>query len=644
MKNYYEILGVSENVSKDVLDAVYKKLMENSENMSKEKVQEIQEAYYVLSGRLSGDFENNNDNNSSYVSNVRNVDVKSEAPKEKKNAKWILLCAVIGILIWGINNFLSGGAVTKNSIWGTFESNDGELITLELKEDWDDELYTGYLASTQTPWLKEYIMIDFASDTITYPVTMDSLTFELNNTKLVLQGKTYKKISDECKYDDILDKEAMSIDDITGTYKNASSYYVVVENAQKEDYVNVLVCDNWGKILGRRNDVSYGEFYDNGIVSVEIDGTEYDVYFEQEKLVVCTAYFDGFIKEKEFNATTEKEADVSVKVNEILSNDVIEEYTKNLLVNGAYAVKEYIGDGLISIDDFYIEFTVTEKNKSLDNVGVILAYKYQFYKIYGVHEYSQEYGRVAFKGTINGENIQRIQSDDEVDEFIEKYWTIVQGYKEGYQRVNENSNACWYIEMEDGAINYVYGNWDLPTRTFDQIVDFDMQKFLKKTEECGQKVPELDILQNRSSGEVSGILGDLGFVVNILWEDSDEYEAGMVINVAQAGDEVAYGSTIDVTVSRGNVEWYNSYNSFYNPAGKQLDVSVDEEGSITVCIWNLYTQEELVWRVSTNPNEFGTEGEMIYYGEDDFVMKFYPEYTSILVEFTNEEYAGWYRY
>lgn len=47
MKNYYEILGVSENVTKDVLDSVYKKLMEDTSNMSEEKKQEIQEAYHT---------------------------------------------------------------------------------------------------------------------------------------------------------------------------------------------------------------------------------------------------------------------------------------------------------------------------------------------------------------------------------------------------------------------------------------------------------------------------------------------------------------------------------------------------------------------------------------------------------------------
>lgn len=483
MKNYYEILGVSENVSKDVLDAVYKKLMENADNMSEENVLEIEEAYYVLSEKYSSASHTNDKENRAYVSNVKILNNKQETPKQKKNAKWIFLFVLISVLIWGINNFMSGGGVSKNSIWGTFESKEGELISIELKEDWEDDLYTGYLASTETPWLKEYVMINLDSKTIKYPVTMDSLTFELNNKKLTLQGKTYTKISDECLYEKILTKEKMSLDNIIGTYKNASSYYVVVEKTESEETVNVFVCDNFAQILGSVYDVPFDEFYMNAAISITIEDEEYDVYFEQEELIVCDAFMDGFIKQKDLSPTNTSNPNKMIDVNtkELLSLDVIEEYTENLLVNGAYKVKEFVGNGLSSIDDFYVEFTVSPKSKNLEDIDILLTYQYEVYE-YETGMGNYQYGNIGFRSTLVGDDLQRVQSESEVDEALSEYWEIVQGHKEGYQRLNENRNDCWYFENENGETNYVYANWDMP-EIFSKIVAFDKQAYIAEIED-----------------------------------------------------------------------------------------------------------------------------------------------------------------
>ena len=60
MKDYYSILGVSPNVSQEVLDAVYKNLVKNQAD----NIEEIEEAYKILSNITTREeydesFENN---------------------------------------------------------------------------------------------------------------------------------------------------------------------------------------------------------------------------------------------------------------------------------------------------------------------------------------------------------------------------------------------------------------------------------------------------------------------------------------------------------------------------------------------------------------------------------------------------------
>ena len=110
--------------------------------------------------------------------------------------------------------------------------------------------------------------------------------------------KTYTKISDEYLYDKVLDKDKMTVDDVTGTYKNASSYYVVIEQ-DDEKYVDVILCDNWGKILGTATSVEYDSFFGDGKVSVFIEDGYYDVYFLQKNIIKCEAYLDNYVKQEE---------------------------------------------------------------------------------------------------------------------------------------------------------------------------------------------------------------------------------------------------------------------------------------------------------------------------------------------------------
>lgn len=474
MKNYYEILGVSENVTKDVLDSVYKKLMEDTSNMSEEKKQEIQEAYYVLSNTdLKGD------NGKNVVNEIRFVDRSSSI---KKAGKWIFLIAIVCILIWGITSFCSNKSSVSNSVWGTFENEEGEMIVIEQKKDLKDDMYWGYLSSSKTPWIKETVMLNLDENTIKYINNVDSQSFpfEIKKKKLKFKEKTYTKISDEYLYDKVLDKDKMTVDDVTGTYKNASSYYVVIEQ-DDEKYVDVILCDNWGKILGTATSVEYDSFFGDGKVSVFIEDGYYDVYFLQKNIIKCEAYLDNYVKQEELKteSDTQQDKDIEINTSELLSLDIIQNATNNLLVNGAYKVKDYVGKGLRSIDEFYITFVTVPNEDSIDDIQVILAFSYEYYE---PDRNCSEYGRIAFTGSINGEDLEMIQSEDETETIVDDCFSIVQGSAEGYQRLNDNRNDCWYQRYDDGEIEYIYAIWDKP-EMFSKIVDFDSEAYMNEEQE-----------------------------------------------------------------------------------------------------------------------------------------------------------------
>lgn len=70
------------------------------------------------------------------------------------------------------------------------------------------------------------------------------------------------------------------------------------------------------------------------------------------------------------------------------------------------------------------------------------------------------------------------------------------------------------------------------------------------------KVPTLRDFRNMTIDEVTEELEELGFAVNVKEEYSDQYDEGEIFKVESegkdvAGEEIAYGSTVDVYVSKG---------------------------------------------------------------------------------------------
>lgn len=283
MKNYYDVLGVSPNASKAVLDAVYKSLMSNAKELSDEKISEIEEAYRVLSSVDEG---------------------KSAGGGHGSGVKWIFCIIIICIAAWGVKTFWAGRNVTNDNIWGTFESKDGDLLAVELIENWDsvdEDVYTAWITHTDTPWLKEFALIDMADGKMEFSNEEDSYTFELKKNKLKIEDKEYKKISDKIDYDKILDKESMTQDTIIGAYKNRDSINIIIEPGKTKETVTVSVYTGIGVKLGSLEEISYIDFFNNGEVPIQIDKNECVLCFQGKDVIKCDGFLDLFFKVEDFD-------------------------------------------------------------------------------------------------------------------------------------------------------------------------------------------------------------------------------------------------------------------------------------------------------------------------------------------------------
>lgn len=200
------------------------------------------------------------------------------------------------------------------TIEGTYKSEDGAYVVIELTKDWGDGLYSGNFAETASPWVKTEVVIDTDSKKITYKLIEAEISYQIDNTeRLTLTSpslsRSYSKISNECEYDKIMDKSKMTIEDVIGAFKNAASYHIIIDKESTTKHVNIKVYNNLGMLEGERKGVNYIDLFNNNKVQVSIEDKEYNVYFAGERVLVCEAYFDGFVKQNViFEGTDQNES------------------------------------------------------------------------------------------------------------------------------------------------------------------------------------------------------------------------------------------------------------------------------------------------------------------------------------------------
>ena len=307
MKDYYLILGVSPNVSQEVLAAIYKNLVKNQVD----NIEEIEEAYKILSNAtLREEYDNklkNNTDNHQHDNMKQEVNETIRGPIKRK-PKYLLSIIIIAIVILGIK-LLCSESPSANTLWGTFETENGNILSVEMLEDYGDDLYTAYITRTEVPWVKEYVVIDLETCEISYFLTEEKVLFEFKNRKLTFNsdGKEYKKISDDSNYKSVLDKGKMIESDIIGTYKNVDGIAnIIISKSNEDGMVNVWVGDFIGNTLGYTENIPYKDFFDNRDVNISIDGKSFPMHFAHSKVIICNAfqlYNGGFIKQSDINVS-----------------------------------------------------------------------------------------------------------------------------------------------------------------------------------------------------------------------------------------------------------------------------------------------------------------------------------------------------
>lgn len=318
MKDYYSVLGVSHNVSQEVLDAVYKNLVKNQVD----NIEEIEEAYKILSNAtMREEYDESLENNADGCQRDETDDIikfennETANNSKKHKPKIVPFLILIVIVILGIK-LLSSESLSSNNIWGTFETEDGKFLSIEMIEDCDDGLYTAYISRTEIPWVKEYVIIDLEDKEITYSITEEIISFEFKNRKLLFDSneKEYKKISDDCNYKNILNKEQMTASDIIGIYQNTDGIAtIIISKSNSNETVNIGVYDYLGQNIGSTVDIPYEKFYDNGEVNILIEGKSFPMYFANQNTILCYAfqlYSGGFVKQADENSTVETYSDV----------------------------------------------------------------------------------------------------------------------------------------------------------------------------------------------------------------------------------------------------------------------------------------------------------------------------------------------
>ena len=387
MKDYYSILGVSPNVSQEVLDAVYKNLVKNQVY----NIEEIEEAYKILSNATMREkydecLKNNADNcQLDEEDDIIEFEHNETVHKSKKHKPKILLALIlIVIVILGVK-LLSSESPSANTIWGTFETEDSNLLSVEMIEDYDDDLYTAYITKSEIPWVKEYVVIDLESNEITYSLTEEKILFEFKNRKLVLNsdGKEYKKISDESNYKSILNKDKMSVNDIVGIYENVDGMAnIAISKSGADGMVNIWVGDFIGNTLGYTENIPYEDFFENGEVNISIEGKSFPMYFAHSKAIMCNAfqlYSGGFVKLTDVNVSNtensnsdEETESITIQSDETSVENSIEEsepteHNSNqendaLDNNSNEKYKWYLNNSLFANQDQSVRIEVYEKD------------------------------------------------------------------------------------------------------------------------------------------------------------------------------------------------------------------------------------------------------------------------------------------
>lgn len=95
--------------------------------------------------------------------------------------------------------------------------------------------------------------------------------------------------------------------------------------------------------------------------------------------------------------------------------------------------------------------------------------------------------------------------------------------------------------------------------------------------------------------------------------------------------------------SEVDTTWPLNYNLFEKEDGEgilSIEIMTDALMNVYHSAGGNYTE----WGFGLKPDEIGSDGEYIFYSDDDLKMSYYPDDHHILIDSSDEEYAGYYNY
>lgn len=139
-----------------------------------------------------------------------------------------------------------------------------------------------------------------------------------------------------------------------------------------------------------------------------------------------------------------------------------------------------------------------------------------------------------------------------------------------------------------------------------------------------------DVSLNADDGSV-----DYGEEVDVDEKNTTEAQEESVVTEPEA----AIGSSD----SNNDYLWYQNHYSFvHTRVGDTLSVNCMNDSSLFVT-FNGVNGDYMEWDLHIEPDQIGDDGELVYYYGKDFVLKYYPDDSHIMIETSNDLLAGEYQ-
>lgn len=122
----------------------------------------------------------------------------------------------------------------------------------------------------------------------------------------------------------------------------------------------------------------------------------------------------------------------------------------------------------------------------------------------------------------------------------------------------------------------------------------------------------------------------------------DDVQEDSISESYETDNETLTNNIDDTSISEEDNLWFLNYDSFYHVrAGDELSVCAMNDALLLVSFYGI-NGDSMDWELDMEPNEIGSDGELIYYYGKDFRLNYYPSDHHIYIETSNDIYSGEY--